>query len=137
MYLMYCRVRCVMYTYAPCRCVCVCAGRRGQARRGCVQTAVLWAQGSSYGGGASRAYQPAADYHASAPAAQPPGVHAHPHHAPKHFNANEFNKEWPAAQIHTNIYLHTRTQIHRYIYIYTQNNTLSANLNACIQHTGD
>ncbi|KAL0821297.1 hypothetical protein ABMA28_005896 [Loxostege sticticalis] len=50
-------------------------------------------QGSSYGGGASRY---GSEYHASAPATQPPGVH-HPHHAPKHFNANEFNKEWPAA----------------------------------------
>lgn len=55
-------------------------------------------QGSSYGGGASR--YTATEYHGSAPAAQPPGVH-HPHHAPKHFNANEFNKEWPAAQAHT------------------------------------
>ncbi|PZC83958.1 hypothetical protein B5X24_HaOG206304 [Helicoverpa armigera] len=51
-------------------------------------------QGSTYGGGASR--YTATEYHGSAPAAQPPGVH-HPHHAPKHFNANEFNKEWPAA----------------------------------------
>lgn len=70
---------------------------RGARLGACGSVTCGTGQGSSYGGGASRAYQGAADYHASAPAAQPPGVHAHPHHAPKHFNANEFNKEWPAA----------------------------------------
>lgn len=52
-------------------------------------------QSSSYGGGGgARAAYAAADGYAAAPHHHQPGA---PPPQPKHFNANDFNKEWPAS----------------------------------------